>query len=58
MIKGGYKIVNFNGAALSGTSVTIPGIYDQIVDDFGKSIMVSGVLLNGNVMDDAYAGVQ
>lgn len=58
MIKGGYKIVNFNGAALSGSSETLPGIYDQIVDDYDKPVMVSGVSLNGDIMDDAYAGVQ
>ena len=58
MIKGGYKIVNFNGAALSGTPETLAGIYDQIVDDYDKPVMVSGVSLNGDIMDDAYAGVQ
>lgn len=58
MIKGGYKIVNFNGAALSGSSETLPGIYAQIVDDYDKPVMVSGVSLNGDIMDDAYAGVQ
>lgn len=58
MIKGGYKIVNFNGAALSGTAETLTGIYDQIVDDYDKPIMVSGVSLNGDIMDDAYASVQ
>lgn len=58
MIKGGYKIVNFNGAALSGTPETLPGIYAQIVDDYDKPVMVSGVSLNGDIMDDAYAGVQ
>ena len=58
MIKGGYKIVNFNGVALSGTEVTLTGIYAQIVDDYDKPIMVSGVSLNGKIMDDAYAGVQ
>lgn len=58
MIKGGYKIVNFNGAALSGVSETLPGIYAQIVDDYDKPVMVSGVSLNGDIMDDAYAGVQ
>ncbi len=58
MIKGGYKIVNFNGAALSGVAETLSGIYDQIVDDYDKPIMVSGVSLNGDIMDDAYASVQ
>lgn len=58
MIKGGYKIVNFKGAALSGTAVSLSGIYDQIVDDYDKPVMVSGVSLNGDIMDDAYAGVQ
>ena len=58
MIKGGYKIVNFNGAALSGSPEVLPGIYAQIVDDYDKPVMVSGVSLNGDIMDDAYAGVQ
>lgn len=58
MIKGGYKIVNFNGTALSGTAVDMPGIYDQIVDDYNKTIMVSGVILSGELQDDAYASVK
>lgn len=58
MKKGGYKIIDFKGTALSGTAVDMPGIYDQIVDDYDKPVMVSGVSLNGDIMDDAYASVQ
>lgn len=58
MKKGGYKIIDFKGTALSGTAVELPGIYAQIVDDYDKPVMISGVSLNGDIMDDAYAGVQ
>ena len=58
MKKGGYKIIDFKGTALSGTAVDMPGIYDQIVDDYDKPIMVSGVILSGELQDDAYASVK
>lgn len=58
MKKGGYKIINFKGTALSGTAVELSGIYDQIVDDYDKPIMVSGVTISGKLQDDAYADVQ
>lgn len=58
MKKGGYKIIDFKGTALSGTAVDMPGIYDQIVDDYDKPIMVSGVIISGELQDDAYASVK
>ena len=58
MKKGGYKIIDFKGITLSGTAVELSGIYDQIVDDYDKPIMVSGVTISGKLQDDAYAGVQ
>lgn len=58
MKKGGYKIIDFKGTALSGTAVEMPDIYGQIVDDYDKPIMVSGVILNGELQDDAYASVK
>lgn len=57
MKKGGYKIIDFKGTALSGTAVEMSGIYEQIVDDYDKPIMVSGVILNGKLQDAAYASV-
>ncbi len=57
MKKGGYKIIDFKGTALSGTAVEIPGILEQIADNYNKPIMVSGVVLNGELQDDAYASV-
>ncbi len=57
MIKGGYKIIDFKGTALSGTAVEISGIYDRIVDEYDKAILVSGVVLNGKLQDDAFASV-
>lgn len=55
MIKGGYKIVDFKGNSLSGTAVTIDGIFNQIVDNYNKVILVSGVSINGEVKDDVFA---
>lgn len=58
MIKGGYKIIDFKGTELSTTAVEISGIYNQIVDDYNKPIMVSGVIISGKLQDDAYASVK
>ena len=57
MKKGGYKIIDFKGTTLSGTAVEILGIFNQIVDDYNKPILVSGVSLSGELKDDSYAGV-
>ena len=57
MIKGGYKIIDFKGTELGSTAVEISGIYNQIVDDYNKPIMVSGVSISGELQDDAYASV-
>lgn len=58
MKKGGYKIIDFKGTALSGTAVELPDAYDQIIDDYDKAILVSGVSLNGELQDDAFASVK
>lgn len=57
MRKGGYKIVDFKGAELTSTVVVRPGIYSQIIDDYDKAILVSGVSLSGSLKDDAFASV-
>lgn len=57
MRKGGYKIVDFKGAELSSTVVVRPGIYSQIIDDYDKAILVSGVSLGGTLKDDSFASV-
>lgn len=57
MRKGGYKIVDFKGAELSSTVVVRPGIYSQIIDDYDKTILVSGVSLGGTLKDDSFASV-
>lgn len=58
MIKGGYKIIDFKGAELTTTAVEISGIYNQIVDDYNKPIMISGANISGELQDDAYASVK
>lgn len=57
MRKGGYKIVDFKGAELTSTVVVRPGIYSQIIDDYDKTILVSGVSLSGTLKDDSFASV-
>ncbi len=57
MRKGGYKIVDFKGAELSSTVVVRPGFYSQIIDDYDKTILVSGVSLGGSLKDDSFASV-
>lgn len=57
MRKGGYKIVDFKGAELTSNVIVRPGIYSQIIDDYDKPILVSGVSLGGSLRDDAYASV-
>lgn len=58
MKKGGYKIIDFEGTELSSTAVEILGIFEQIMDNYEKPILVSGVILDGELQDDAYADVK
>lgn len=55
MIKGGYKIIDFKGAELSSTAVEVSGIFKQITDKYNKVILVSGVSIDGELKDDAFA---
>lgn len=56
MIKGGYKIINFGGTALSGTAVDIDGIYERITgNNYGKALLITGVVLGGDLMNEVFS---
>lgn len=58
MKKGGYKIIDFEGTELSSSAVEMLGIFEQIMNNYGKPILVSGVIIDGELQDDAYADVK
>lgn len=54
-LKGGYKIVDFKGKALSTTAVVIPGIYDAIEGNYSKPLLASGIVITISGLDTEYA---
>ena len=57
MIKGGYKIIDFNDAPLTtgGSTVTIDGIYDTVEGGYRKPLLLSGLNIDGTERNDVYA---
>lgn len=56
MIKGGYKIINFKGTALtSGTTSKIDGVYDSIKNSYNKATMISGLVVGNTKYPDFFA---
>lgn len=55
MKKGGYKIIDFNGAALSGTAITRTDILASLKENYGKVILLTGILIGDNAMDDCFS---
>lgn len=55
MIKGGYKIINFNDVNIvTGVGATVPGIYDDIKKSHRKAIMVSGITIDAVKKPDCF----
>lgn len=55
-MKGGYKIISFKNEPLtSGTPATIDGVYDAIVNTYGKATMISGMVVGDVAYPDFYA---
>lgn len=51
-MRGGYKIIDFKGAALtSGSEANIKGAYEAAVNPYGKATLISGLVVG----DVAYA---
>lgn len=60
MIKGGYHMIDFGGVNLSTTTengVTISGIYESIENSYFKSLLFTGIVIEGIEMNDTYATV-
>ena len=55
MIKGGYKIIDFNDVnIITGDGATVQGIYDDIKNSHRKAIMVSGITIDGVEKPDCF----
>lgn len=54
-MRGGYQIVDFHNENLSGSSVTIPGIYESIEGNHYKPLLLSGVVLDNVEKADVFA---
>lgn len=52
MIKGGYKVIVFEGYTLTDTPVIIPGIYNTIQNNYEKMLVCSGVSSADYLYDD------
>ena len=52
MLKGGYKVILFDGYKLTDTPVTIPGIYNTIQNNYEKMLLCSGVSSADYLYDD------
>jgi len=50
MLKGGYKIIDLKGKSIDtdaeDPSITVAGIYDAIEGNYGKALMLSGLVLD------------
>lgn len=57
MIKGGYKIIDFNDAPFvtGGSTITINGIYDAVKGSYRKPLLLSGLNIDGTDRNDVYA---
>lgn len=57
MIKGGYKIIDFNDSPLTtdGEAVTIEGIYDTVEASYRKPLLLSGLNIDDIERNDVYA---
>ena len=55
MKKGGYKIIDFNGVTLSGVAVTRTDILDSLEDNYGKVVLLTGIVIGDNAMDDCFS---
>lgn len=58
MIKGGYKIINLNDVTIDTTNgTTIKGIYHALENNYRKSILISGIVIDGVEKADTFTDV-
>ena len=56
-IKGGYKIIDLKDNDVIKNDVVIEGIYETIKDNYGKPLLISGIVIDGIKKDDVYTQV-
>lgn len=52
--KGGYKIVSLGGLDLTGEDLALEGLYNALKISYGKPILLSGIVIDGEKMKDIY----
>lgn len=60
MIKGGYHMVDFGNNNLTTTNengITISGIYESIESSYFKSLLFTGIVIEGVEMNDSFSTV-
>lgn len=55
--KGGYKIIDFKSQNLTTTATVIDGIYNAIENSYGKTLLLSNLVLDGVEKNDVFAVV-
>ena len=55
--KGGYKIVSLGGLDLIGEDLALEGLYNALKLSYGKPILLSGIVIDGEKMKDIYVVV-
>lgn len=54
-MKGGYQIVDLNKTALTaGTESTIAGVYEHLEGNFGKAVMLTGLVIGATEYPAAF----
>lgn len=56
--KGGYKIINLKNKDFTDGPFTIKGIYDRIENNYGKPLLLSGIVIDGVEKDDVFIEVK
>lgn len=56
MAKGGYKLIDLKDKdiTISGDAVEIPGTYEAIEASYRKPVIVTGLVIGGSEMSDAW----
>lgn len=53
-IKGGYKIIDLKGVDVTQNTMMIEGIYESIESNYGKPLLISGIVINEVEKDDVF----
>lgn len=59
MIKGGYQILDLKGTPFNegAYTMTLDGIYEVLEGNYGKPVLLSGLVVNGKEYGDCFVDV-